>query len=229
MLGTTAFFLALIFLFSVTGRWLSHISGPALQFLRESWALSGDPVVQESRLAVVQIYADKPGDAPRSQTRGSGFNLQSHGLIVTNRHLVEGAKLVRISFPGEGTFVAEQWELSPYADLAVIRLQEKELPYLQLSRKPVLPGDELLIIGNPLQFVRVATSGSLVGFSENPAGNEPFMVIEAAIYPGSSGSPVFDSSGGVVGVVFATLRSADPSETLGLAVDARELRYFDQW
>ena len=56
----------------------------------------------------------------------------------------------------------------------------------------------------------------------------PFLVIEALIYPGSSGSPVFNKQGKVVGVIFATLQSSDPVEVRGLAVDAAELKIFQE-
>jgi serine protease Do len=71
------------------------------------------------------------------------------------------------------------------------------------------PGTEIIVIGNPLQFARVANRGSLAGYSQS-GDSYPYLVIEAMVYPGSSGSPVFNLSGYVVGVVFAVLRNSEP-------------------
>ncbi len=216
--------MAVLFLFTVTARWLSVFAGPAFTFLQESWSLADDPVVQDVRNAVVQVYIDSAAGPRGGQRRGSGFNIDAEGLIVTNRHLVEGASLLRISFPERGVYVARNWEISPHADLAIIEIEAEDLPVVPLGSSPGVQGQDLLVIGNPLQFVRIANKGELVGFSENPGREIPYLVIRAAIYPGSSGSPVFDERGEVVGVVFATLRNTHPSEVKGLAVDVREVR-----
>lgn len=201
-------------------------AGPSFTFLRESWALSDDPLVRESRQAVVQVFIDSRSGAAGRQWRGSGFNISQEGLVVTNRHLVQDASIIRVSFPGRGTFMGQKWHTSPYVDLAVIEIDGADLPAVPLAQKPPQPGEELLVIGNPLQFARVANRGVLIDYRVNPGRDFPHLVVEAAIYPGSSGSPLFNDWGEVVGVVFATLRNADPREVRGLAVDVRELDLF---
>ncbi len=225
-IGVVALSLALIFLFTVTGRWLSVFAGPAFAFLRESWALSDDPLVEELRGSVVRVYVDGRSGAAGGQMRGTGFNLEPDGLVVTNRHMVEGASSVRVSFPDMGTFTVQHWTVYPDADLAVLDLQAEGLPAVPVSEVPAYPGQEVLIIGNPLQFARVANRGEVVGYRNNPQSDIPLIVVEAMIYPGSSGSPVFNEQGEVVGVVFATLRNSDPAEVRGLAVSASELKLF---
>lgn len=218
--------MALAFLFAVTGRQLAFYFGPSIHFLRESWSLSDDPLVKELRDSVVQVYIEPRSTSARRQLRGSGFNLEEHGLVVTNRHLVEDALSVRVSFPGRGTFSAESWVVSPYTDLAVIYIQAEDLPKLEISTQPVMPEEELLIIGNPLQFARIASKGVLFGYRENVWREEPILVIKAPIYPGSSGSPVFNDRGKVVGIIYATMRGGDEEEILGLAINAAELKLF---
>lgn len=222
ILGAVALFLALIFLFSVTGRWLSVFGDPAFTFLRESWALSGDPLVEEVRDSVVQVYVESRSGS----RRGSGFNIEPDGLVVTNRHIIENATSARVSFPGFGTFRVHEWFASPYVDLAVLRLQAEDLPTVTISDAPVLPGEEILVIGNPLQFVRIANMGTLAGYRENRGREAPLLVVEALIYRGNSGSPVFNDRGEVIGVIFATLRNSDPEKVRGLAVGAAELKLF---
>lgn len=214
----------MLFFFTVTGRWLSVFAGPSYNFLRESWALSGDPLVKELRKSVVQVYVE--GSPGNPQLRGSGFNVDPGGMIITNRHLVEDAAIVRVSFPGEGTFKAKEWIMSPHVDLAVIRLSAENLPVAVISGYTSKPGDELLVIGNPLQFARIANRGVLAGYVSNRNRDIPLLLIEALIYPGSSGSPLFNEQGEVAGVIFATIESRDPAEVRGLAIDAAELRIF---
>lgn len=225
-IAAAAFVLALVFLFTVTGRWLSVFAGPAFIFLRESWALSDDPLVEELRSSIVQVHVDRRSGVPRGQIRGTGFNLAPDGLVVTNRHLVEDANSVRVSFPNAGTFSAQHWTVYPYADLAILDLDAEDLPAVSISDLPAYADQEVLVIGNPLQFTRIANKGMVVGYRENRSSDIPFLVVEALIYPGSSGSPVFNEHGEVVGVIFATLRNSDPSEVRGLAVSAAELRLF---
>jgi serine protease Do len=223
-IGTVALLLAVIFLFTVTGRWLSVFADPAITFLRESRALSDDPLVSELRESVVRVYVDNIPGAPQTRVRGSGFNVKPEGLIVTNRHIVEGAASVRVSFPGRGTYTAQQWIVSPHADLALIIIESVDLPVVKISDRRAVPGEEILVIGNPLQFARIANRGILAGYRENYGRENPFLIVEALIYPGSSGSPVFNEQGEVIGVVFATLRNSDPAKVRGLAVDAAEVK-----
>lgn len=155
--------------------------------------------------------------------RGTGFNIDPGGLIVTNRHLVEDALNIRVSFPGRGTYSGQEWYLSAVVDLAFIRLQAEDLPTAGFAAEAPRRGDQLLVIGNPLQFARIANRGIFVGYRAVPGRDLPYLVVDALIYPGNSGSPLFNAEGEVVGVIFATLRSDDPAEVRGLAVDAREV------
>ncbi len=225
-IAAAALVLALVFLFTVTGRWLSVFAGPAFTFLQESWALSDDPMVEELRNSVVQVHVDRRSGVPQGQVRGTGFNIESDGLVVTNRHLVEDANSIRVSFTNIGTFTAQQWTVYRDADLAVIELQAENLPTVSISDFLAYPDQEVLVIGNPLQFVRIANKGEVVGHRENWISDIPFLVVAAMIYPGSSGSPVFNDQGEVVGVIFATLRNSDPAEVRGLAVSSIELKRF---
>lgn len=220
--------MALIFLFTVTGRWLTVFSGPVVTFLRESWELNSDPMVSELRNSVVQVHIETKSATSRGQLRGSGFNIAPEGLVVTNRHLVEDAAIIRVSFPGYGTFSAVEWIISPDVDLALVLFEAEELPVVSITDQPLTSGEELLVIGNPLQFTRIANRGILAGYRS--AGNRdlPLLVVSAHIYPGSSGSPVFNLEGEVAGVIFALLRSEDPAQSLGLAVSAEELMLFLQ-
>jgi len=219
-----ALLLALIFFFTVTGRWLSVFSGPAFQFLKESWTLSSDPLVTEVRGAVVQVFTESGANSTRGSLRGSGFNIHEDGLVVTNRHLVENAALVRVSFPEHGSFIVSEWFVSEVTDLALLVFEGDALPAVPLAGSGLTVGEEVLVIGNPLQFARIANRGKVIAYRQAYGRELPHLVIEAMIYPGSSGSPVFNGRGEVGAIVFATLASQDPDQVKGLAIDVGELK-----
>jgi S1-C subfamily serine protease len=173
---------------------------------------------------VVRLQVSSTSTAPQGELGGSGFNISPRGLVVTNRHLVEDASLIRVSFPEQGTFIASEWYVSEQADLALIPLDSSDLPVLTLADDSLLPGDELLVIGNPLQYTRIANRGTLAGYRQTGDGSGRSMVIAAEIYPGNSGSPVFNRAGEVIGVVFATIRGEDAAESLGLAIPVETLK-----
>ncbi len=218
-----ALLLALVFFFTVTGRWLSVFTGPAYSFLRESWLLSSNPVVDQAKEAVVQVFVENKAGSADGSLRGSGFNISEKGLIVTNRHLVEDAALVRVSFPDRGFYIAGNWLMSEDVDLALVVIEGDNLPVLPLAEYSFVPGEEVLIIGNPLQFARIANRGKVTGYMQAGWRETPYLVIEAMIYPGSSGSPVMNLKGEVGAIIFATLRTRDPEEVKGLAVNVTEL------
>ena len=122
-----ALFLSVAFLISLIGRWLAPLTGPAFLFLQESLALSGDPLIEELKDSVVQVVVTTGSDRSSQEIRGSGFNLSENGLVVTNRHLVENARFVRVSFYGHGTYLVENIVLSEEVDLALLFFEAEDL------------------------------------------------------------------------------------------------------
>lgn len=202
---------------------MSVFSGPALHFLKESWALSSDPLVREARKAVVQVIAETGSGSTGGSLKGSGFNIDENGLVVTNRHLVENAARVRVSFPEHGLFIASKLYVSGVTDLALLQIEGENLPVIRLAAVNLTIGEEVILIGNPLQFTRIANKGKVVAYSKADKRELPHLVVEAMIYPGSSGSPVLNGRGEAGGIVFATLAGGDPNQAKGLAIDVGEL------
>lgn len=216
-----ALFVALVFIFSLAGSWLKTFNYPSLGFLRESWELSRDPQVRELRQAVVRVEARQAGttQAAAVERTGTGFNINSSGLIVTNRHLVEAAEHITVSFSGSGRHRAVSWYWSETADLALIILDSEELPLVKLNREYELSsGEAVTVIGNPLSFTGIALHGNVEATGQVGRSGEPVVVINTPIHPGHSGSPLFNEAGQVVGVVYASLSSSEIDDPKGLAV-----------
>lgn len=204
-----ALFLAVAFLGYVLQGLLAAVSLPALDFWTDSARLHQEAWVQERQQAVVDIRVLDSLTSPRERS-GTGFNTAADGQIVTNRHVVDGAVLLIVTFPDGQTFFSEDWAEHPTTDLAVIDLESADLPTVPL-RYDRLPdvGESVVIIGNPLGFPRVAVEGSIAGYGHIDANLGYVMEIATSVYQGSSGSPVFDDDGMVVAVVFASGQAGD--------------------
>jgi len=162
------------------------------------------------------------------QKSGTGFNINASGLIVTNYHVIDDALNITVSFPNGDIYSAAHWSGKPEYDLALITLNKEKLPTVPLNMsKPPAPGDQVRIVGNPLGLNNIVVEGEVMKYL-TLKGQKVFS-IGAPIYPGNSGSPVYDRSGKVVGVVFASLHSdADGNKVdLGLAIPVTDILKFD--
>lgn len=214
----------IVFTFTVFARHLHIFNLPSLDFLKESYELIKDPGIRELRKAVVEVrVARREGtDILDSEYRGTGFNIRDNGLIVTNRHVIENARSIIVTFPDDGSYAAVEWYLSDTADLAVIVLDGSELPAVETEAHEIpMPGDEVLVIGNPLGYTRVVVRGEVKSYRDGKGLS--VLQISAPIHPGSSGSPVFNREGRVVGVVYAVASGSEDDDIIGLAVPIGEL------
>lgn len=182
--------------------WLLYLRPPHLDFLKQNRILSDEELVRRCKPAIVNIIATRAKAAENSQ--GTGFNLESQGLIVTNRHVVEGASSVEITFSEEKRYFSRDIQIIDGYDLALVRLDGEELPFLPVVNDQLPePEQTVTIIGNPRGFQRVSARGEVEEYYKNETGMLVFT-IAAAIAPGSSGSPVLDEEGHLVGIVYAT-------------------------
>lgn len=142
------------------------------------------------------------GNVPfRSQ--GSGFIISSDGLILTNAHVVRDAKDVIVKLSDRREFKAKVLGADTATDIAVLRVNAKNLPVVRLGDSQQLQvGDPVLAIGSPFGFEQSATQGivSAKGRSLPGDASVPFIQTDAAVNPGNSGGPLFDGSGAVVGI-----------------------------
>jgi serine protease Do len=141
---------------------------------------------------------------PRVQhAQGSGFLVSSDGLVLTNAHVVDGAKEVTVKLSDHREFKAKVLGADRSSDIAVLKIEGHDFPSVRLGDSDQLGvGDYVLAIGEPFGLEETATAGivSAKGRSLPGDGYVPFIQTDAAVNPGNSGGPLFDSTGAVVGI-----------------------------
>lgn len=214
---TIAAFLYLASAVYFQGDWL-----PPRQVLTQSEQLKQTAAIKDWQQGVVLIET--------LDSQGTGFNIAPDGLVVTNRHVVAGVEQVWVKFSQgliyRGTVLARH----PQVDLALVRITGQNLPRLPLaSSAQMADGSKLLIIGNPLGFPFVTTPGTAAGQSVPQGWTEPVLRVRTYVQHGSSGSPVLNAQGQVVGIIFAMNeggRDEDSGITTAFAVTVDSLRLF---
>lgn len=210
--------IALVFLISSFSAISSVFNLPALEFLKTSLQLSQQEEIQQYKEAVVSIEG--------SGIKGTGFNIDADGTIITNFHVIEGMKPIVVTFSDGQVFNAAVSEKYPEVDLAVLEIAAKNLPALPLAKKNSLfNGDHIYVIGNPLSFYQIANQGEMIGLVKVNDIEAPVLAITAPIYRGNSGSPVINEDGEAAGVVFASTipNVTKGEERKGLAIPIEEV------
>lgn len=164
---------------------------------------------------------------------GSGFFVSNDGLIVTNKHVVDQKNVEYTVFTNDGKkHQAKVIALDPVLDIALIKVEGSNFPYLSLGNSDVLEvGQSVIAIGNALaEFRNTVSVGVVSGLSRSiTAGDssgktellDHVIQTDAAINPGNSGGPLLDLSGKVVGVNVAV---AQGSQSIGFALPINSVR-----
>ena len=142
------------------------------------------------------------GDGP-FRGQGSGFIISADGLILTNAHVVRDAREVTVALSDRREFKAKVLGADGTTDVAVLRINEKNLPVVRIGDVSQLQvGDPVLAIGSPYGLEQTATQGIVSAKGRSLPGDAavPFIQTDAAVNPGNSGGPLFDGSGAVVGI-----------------------------
>lgn len=141
--------------------------------------------------------------------QGSGFLISADGYILTNNHMVGKAERVEIELADGRKFTAEIIGADPESDVAVIKIDAQDLPYLELADSDTLDvGEWVLAIGNPFGLSQTVTAGIVSAKGRNDVGlatYEDFIQTDAAINFGNSGGPLLNLDGKVVGISTAIL------------------------
>ena len=173
----------------------------------------------------------------RQHAVGSGVIVDSHGYIMTNAHVVEGAERIRVALPIppgdssgqvpigkrrilEARLIGQHKE----TDLALLKVDENDLPTLSLlSQQQPRVGQLVFAIGSPEGLQNSVTMGVLSALARQPDASKPltYLQTDAPINPGNSGGPLVDMNGVVVGINTFILSQGGGSEGLGFAIPAR--------
>ncbi len=146
----------------------------------------------------------------RSQSLGSGVIVSADGYILTNNHVVEDASQVKVSFSDKREFTAKVIGTDKDTDVAVIKIDQQNLPVLPLSDSShAQVGDVVLAIGNPFGIGQTVTMGIVSATGRSMGGNierfEDFIQTDASINPGNSGGALVNTHGELVGINTAIL------------------------
>jgi serine protease Do len=135
---------------------------------------------------------------------GSGFIVSPDGYIVTNAHVVDGAKTVTVKLTDRREFTAKVIGADKRTDIALIKIDAKKpLPALDLSNPPAArQGEWVIAIGSPFGFENSVSAGVVSGVHRALPGGQmtPFIQTDVAVNPGNSGGPLLNAAGQVVGV-----------------------------
>jgi serine protease Do len=162
------------------------------------------------------------------EARGSGFVVDANGTIVTNNHVVKGAKTVSVTLDDGTTVPAKVIGHDSRTDIAVLKVDAHHaLPYIQLGNSAsVKPGQWVVAMGNPFGLGGTVTAG-IVSASGRDIGAGPydqFIQIDAPINQGNSGGPLFTQDGKVIGMNTAILSPSGGSIGIGFAIPSDMIR-----
>jgi serine protease Do len=153
---------------------------------------------------------------------GSGVIVSADGLIVTNDHVVDGASKVEVHLSDRRSFEAEVIGSDSKTDIAVLKIDAKDLPVLRFGNSDsVRVGDLALAIGNPFGIGQTVTMGIVGATGRGNLGiedYEDFIQTDAAINPGNSGGALINTQGELIGINTAILSRGGGNQGVGFAV-----------
>jgi S1-C subfamily serine protease len=151
---------------------------------------------------------------------GAGAIVDPRGLIITNNHVVRGARRVQVQTADGRTYPGDVLALDRRNDLALVQIQPRSpLPGLKLSSRPARVGQRVFAIGNPFGLDRTLTVGILSRIAPN--GD---LQTDAALNPGNSGGPLLNSDGEIIGINKAILSPGGGNIGIGFATATAPVR-----
>lgn len=181
--------------------------------------------------SVVLISAEFPGTTPEEATdsgTGSGVIIRSDGVIVTNAHVVKDAISISVTLHTGRVYPATLLGLDESTDLAVLKIEAKGLATSRFANTPrmwrIRAGETAIVIGNPLgaELTSTLTVG-IISAVDRPVETDGSIVkmlqTDAAVSPGNSGGPMYDTNGRIIGIITSKVVK-DGAEGLGFAIPA---------
>jgi serine protease Do len=170
---------------------------------------------------------------------GSGIILSADGYVVTNAHVAEDATQITVTLPDGKQYDAELVDVSSAQDLALIKVNAKDLPFARLgSSDDVMIGEWAIALGNPFGYlledtrptvtvgVISATNRTLRAGQSEGRDYKNMIQTDAAINPGNSGGPLVNASGEVIGINTFIFTKSGGSEGIGFAIPINDVKKF---
>jgi S1-C subfamily serine protease len=203
---------------------IEYAPKPTDAALLDSYSRTITGVVGQVAEAVVHIQVQKAVETARGRERqheqrlmpasGSGFIISTDGFVVTNNHVIEGAREIRVALADGRTVSADLKGADPSTDIAVLKIDISGLKSLSFADSESLqPGQIAIAIGNPLGLQHTVTAGVVSALGRTLRASNGRLIddiiqTDASLNPGNSGGPLVNSLGQVIGVNTATIASA---------------------
>ncbi len=192
------------------------MSGLPFDPMREFFGLPGTPQFPPRH---------KEMPLPERQGAGSGVIVSTDGYVLTNNHVVEHAEEITVTLPDKREFQGTVVGLDPQTDLAVIKLQASDLPFVPWGDSSSLKvGEYVLAVGNPFGLNSTVTLGIVSALGRGGMGitqYEDFIQTDAAINPGNSGGALVNTRGELVGINTAIFSRTGGYQGVGFAVPTK--------
>jgi serine protease Do len=186
-------------------------------------------VVNISTEPAVKDTPDSPSplSTQKRKNLGSGFVIDSRGYILTNSHVVENAAKINVTLADERTVEASVIGLDPETDIALLKARAVNLPSARLARSiNTQVGEWVAAFGSPFGMEETMTAGIISAKTRIPdsRGNGYYLQTDAALNPGSSGGPLVNLRGEVVGMSTTDLSVGNGSGGMGFAIPAETIQ-----
>lgn len=184
--------------------------------------------------AVVNIKASRERDffwESLSASTGSGVIISPNGYIATNNHVIEEGKVFRVTLHDKREFNAKLVGTDPSTDLALLKINASDLPFLTFGNSDSLQiGEWVLAVGNPFNLESTVTAGIVsakgrnIHILEDAYSIESFIQTDAAVNPGNSGGALVNTNGELIGINTAIITRSGKYEGYSFAVPADLVR-----
>ncbi len=189
---------------------VADVSTPAVVHIKTT--MKSSPRTQQYN-PFEEFFGDRGFEVPDAgpkQATGSGVIIKKNGYIVTNNHVVENAVKVEVVLNDKRTYIAEVLGTDPETDLALLKIEEENLMYLNMGNSDELKvGEWVVAVGNPFNLTSTVTAGIVSAKGRNinllrqkggAYAIENFIQTDAAVNPGNSGGALVNTSGELIGI-----------------------------